>query len=256
MVEMSSLEMLPISGGLKSFLRFAQPLLDYPSVTFAIRPNTMLSIVYHIKVLQDRHPKPLTVPRYALFYAGKGFIYLYMLALTLRAWILCAYLKGEAPDLRLYGVYDPIMGFAMLKFNFLNFNTMLAASVLPFFALYIDYSLSFQSDLFITSIQYEINIENAQDIVYLNEAAFTPPELSLSEEGASFAQMWALLREIWNSNHLLFKKRKLKYFPNISRKIRGRLILYGLAIEVVFTFIHFLAGKPSKIPLYMEKNGL
>ncbi|KAH9396794.1 hypothetical protein TYRP_003092 [Tyrophagus putrescentiae] len=137
------------------------------------RSNVMLERIYRIKVLRSTDPHH-SFKHFVVwgFYLMKAVIYTYLAILPLRGLAMGNILSAEqfpAEYLTTEYLYiDPLITLGVLNFTFFDQKTMFATTLLALFALYIDYSLSFQSNLAITRMMYEINIGNIEEITKLN----------------------------------------------------------------------------------------
>lgn len=233
-------------------------LLNNPYWLICERSNVMLEKIYSIKIIQTKEGFFKSFNHFSVysFYAFKGVLYTYLLIIPIRGAILRNLIISERISPGYLAVtylhIDPIMTLGVLKFHFIDDKTILATSLLALFALYIDYSLTFQSDLPTTQMMYEINIDNIEHITALNAHILSWPNgLTIFKPLSSFRKISGWLNQIWDCNSLNFYHQKLTCYPNLSQRLRARMMIISLGLELVHLLIILLVGK---FLMFTEKN--
>ncbi len=224
------------------------------------RSNVMLERIHRIKVLRSTDPQH-SFEHFVVwgFYLMKAVVYSYLAIIPLRGAYMRYLLSFELDPtsgvlLRSnvlnsgylateYVHVDPLMTLSVLNFHFLDQKTMFATSLLALFALYIDYSLSFQSNLAITAMMYEINIGNIREITSLNPHILRWPKMSFLRPLGSVRVFSGWIRRIWNSESLTFYRPQLECYPTLSRRLRARIMVFSLGLELLFLLIILLVGR-------------
>lgn len=179
------------------------------------RSNVMLERIHRIKVLRSTDPHH-SFEHFVVwgFYLIKAVIYSYLAILPMRGLAMGNILSAEQfPTEYLTTEYlyiDPLITLGVLNFHFFDQKTMFATTLLALFAIYIDYSLSFQSNLAITGMMYEINIGNIEEISKLNSEALSWPKMSPLRPLGSARVFSVWLKKIWNCEKLVFCHQKLE----------------------------------------------
>ncbi len=198
-----------------------------------LRTSSVVAYLYQLKCsVEYRKYYPC---RITAFYRLKALQYLCLVTFMIRVFIPSTFTtKEEVID---HFPFNPVTCAAMLHFRFVASSTTLKAVCLfVIFVVHIDYSIHFNVDAFLVKIIYEMIVENGRHFKLLNRKRFHWPEVKLANCWQMYSLYRRLCREIWICLSLRFHRETLESFPNLSLKLRARMVVYSTIFEA-FIFV-------------------
>lgn len=178
----------------------------------------------------------------------RAFYYLYLIVAIFR-FLFAGYvlLSGEYTELQ---CYDVLMSIG-IKMRLINPIAALCAAPLPIFALSLDYFLTLKLYNYIFNVPYDVMVHNPSRFLALNPQY--RPTFDVRHPIETVKSFWQTAHSIWEPqvDRVKFSTDKLQYLPNISIKLRIRLV-FGTWFAQLFNTI-FLSVT-CRFSFYFQDN--
>lgn len=230
-----------------------------------LRTSTLATYLYTIKSVKGQRQKHMsqTSNPYSTFIWVKCLQYAILGQFTLRTlytnFLFSNAESGEKVLANSHMLFNPVVVFAIKKFTFLNSTTVACSCMLVFFALYLDYSLSFHLDDYLLQAIEELLVENGHHFRLLNDSqggrklpgGVEGGELNRSRKASTNFNfpIWrrlslygSLVSKTRNSfDCLKFYKSSLESFPSLSGKLRARMVVLSTIIDSTIVLLNVLS---------------
>lgn len=188
-----------------------------------------------------------------VFFLIKTVFYSWLIVMTLRLYVLVglSFLGNEVLSNAYYTYFDLLLGCFRSFLTFFDPYMVLAGSLTPLYALFVDYALYFMLDERARNFFHDHIFKNSENFWSLNFGHFlansSEDKLKKVKDVVSFCgRIWS--KKV-SETELTFEHRKLKYLPgSVSKQIRAKMVLLTLAISVNLVFTCVIVCK------FFEKN--
>lgn len=192
-----------------------------------LRLSRMLSFLLYQKSISG-------FPIFNRVFCWKLFFYSYCMLTPIRNSIL-AIMQYRHENIEDHVWIDPVHSHFVLQFNFFNYYTTAATGLLGLYALFIDYTIFYQFDLYLINRTYEIIVRNSTLFWVLNSGS----NLKFS----SRKQIKDFCVHLWNGVNVCFYHPNLKCYPNIGHKIRTQALVLSTILDWGFAGFLIFLGK-------------
>lgn len=209
-----------------------------------IKLSTYLFYLLHLKNITPTESRPQRNGSYRIVLFSKCFYYFLVAQYMIRFFTISRLLASGST----LQEHSPFIAPALSLFHHqyaasFNFFTISSATLTGFFLLTLDYSLSFGLDFILVKLIHELVCINSEQFWVLN-SHLEVPEISLRNCWKNLTKGRHFFRQLWNPTcQIQFAHTQLDHFPNLSQRIRSRLVLLSFLYEYATVAIMLLAGK-------------
>ncbi len=143
--------------------------------------------------------------------------------------------------------YNPLLVWSLRKLTYLNFTILRCFSLVLFFPVGLGHILYFGIDFNLLKATFELLVKNEKQFKVLNCDYFKWPKAKrnlvskMSRIWHLFGRYRILLQRVLVSKRLKLHCETLNSFPNLSLRVRAKIIVFSSFVDLIFiVFILFL----------------